>query len=49
MDTNGYDIYLTTSNNFDWNNGGYQLDKDGDTCFVIKAGNYVTINHAPFY
>ena len=35
---------ITLSNGFDLNNGGYQIDADGNTYFCVKAGNRATVN-----
>jgi len=39
---------LSVSDNFDWNNGGYQLDEEGNTYFCVKSGTRAYINYKLF-
>jgi hypothetical protein len=46
-ENNNYTI-KTENGSFDWSNGGYGFDKDGNPCFCIKAGSTATIDYKLF-
>ncbi len=48
VDAEGVNHPFTYSENFDWNNGGFQIDDNGVTAFVIKRGTYISADRSLF-
>lgn len=50
FDTDGNEVPVTwiLSENFDWINGGWKTDENGDAYFCVKAGTTVDINYLLF-
>lgn len=48
IDGQGVNHPLTFSDNFDWTNGGFRTDDDGNTYFCIKCGSSVALDRSLF-
>lgn len=48
VDSENSGVRLSVSSNFDWENGGYQTDEDGNQYFCVKSGTRAYISHNLF-
>lgn len=46
--TSGITTTMSVNEGFDWNNGGWQTDENGNTYFCIKAGDRMTLSYPLF-
>lgn len=46
--TSGITTTMTVNEEFDWNNGGWKVDSDGNTYFCVKAGDRMTLDYPLF-
>ena len=46
--TSGITTTMSVSEGFDWNNGGWRVDSNGNSYFCIKAGDRMTLSYPLF-